>query len=268
MTKVLMLLDETNYKPRVLKSGEKDFFDFKIWEDVLKFTSQTLLSAARTLDMPLQKCYYYGLVQGLILDRICGDEWKREFFNDNEYFETLLERYSGYDDNADRAICLEKAKAYYDFGHGLEEMKKKVDEKKAFIDRILRAKGKKYKIDLISKIPKEKLKSRRLVALRRSGVVSCSEGTIVLEGYEKIGMGSGMLITEKMPFFEPRNTLLNIEWIDTENLDFKKDYDLTWASQEGNIYTDVVFKTRGFRYTAHKAEIVDRGEVVEIYTLE
>lgn len=48
----------------------------------------------------LTRCYYYGLAQGFILDRLCGNEWKAGFFADGVYFDTELMRRSGYDRDA------------------------------------------------------------------------------------------------------------------------------------------------------------------------
>ena len=111
------LLDRMDYSPRDLEKDEDGFYGFSIAEDMVNQNISWIEhSPKRGSDAgeALQRCYYFGLAQGLILDRLAGPSWKTGFFEPDVYFETLLAESSGFDpDNA--APYLEKAQNDFDY---------------------------------------------------------------------------------------------------------------------------------------------------------
>lgn len=112
---VRVVLGRLGYAPKVLHKREgwfSAFDDYKaLMEDnILRIKENSRRGSgeneART------RCYYFGLAQGNLLDQMCGQQWKTHFFEDGVYFETLLEKHSGFVSEM-KAEYIQQAKDHY-----------------------------------------------------------------------------------------------------------------------------------------------------------
>ena len=93
--KLMDFLAKGKYKPVVLNEMAFTGKTFDKYLNMLR--TWKLVIHPLTMDdeaYALNRCYYYGMAQAYILDKLCGDEWKKSFFEDDVNFETLLEEYS------------------------------------------------------------------------------------------------------------------------------------------------------------------------------
>jgi len=265
--KLLFLASENKYKSRILKASEKHFYDFQLAHDLKLKIDDMLIHTAQYAYDPLQRFYYFGMAQGFMLDRLCGNDWKREFFQENIHFDSLLEKYTGFRDE-DESVYLNKVKEKYDYEALRIRLKEKVEKEKAYVENILNGQGKKYKIDFTSKIPRNKRRGMSSVRKSRLPYISIPDGMIYKNGFEEFRYGNAQIETVETPFYAPQDKYYFFIWNDTKNPDYIQDYTLTYEKKVGDIYTNVVLKTWGFEFSAKKAEIVDRGIEVEIFSLE
>ncbi len=113
-TQTWLRLSEMEYLPRVLKSDKN--FDYRGSTDIIiRFLEMAIEKSTLPVsdeNQLMARCYYFGMVQGFMLDRLCGQEWKQNFFEDNVYFDTALKIYSGYSDK-DSSIYIAKAETRF-----------------------------------------------------------------------------------------------------------------------------------------------------------
>lgn len=225
-----------------------------------------LLGSVRSTDNPSYRYYYSGGFMAFLLDRLCGNLWKEEYFEKGCALDGLLARYSEVKAK-DFPRLLEKA--YGDFA--IEQLKKEVEQDFPIqkdnppfdTERITRGEGKRYHIDGCSKFMGPVINVAKVRPRSRGWAVR--GGTVYPDGFEHMIFGSGKLTTENTPIFIPTLSAFYGEWLDTR---FDADYHLRFKSRKGNIYTEVSLKTRGFTYSAKRAEIRDQGGDVWIWTLE
>ncbi len=124
-TKLLMLLDEIDYKPHVLVPGEKNFFNFDLKNDLQKALSAQLKGSARYLADTQQRAYYFGMAQCFLLDLLCGNSWKSSYFEDDVFLEGLLAEAVAFDKNQAR-ILVKTAKEAFNFAEMRADMQERI----------------------------------------------------------------------------------------------------------------------------------------------
>jgi hypothetical protein len=109
-TRVLQVVAERGYRPKVLESSEANFHGFAIASEMVDLNVQWVALSAhgRGEDGALMRCYYAGMAQGMILDRLVGPDWKNSILGPEVYVENLLEKASGFDAK-DAPVYLKKA---------------------------------------------------------------------------------------------------------------------------------------------------------------
>lgn len=113
-TKVWLLLSDMVYKTEIL-SDDPHYNNFDSGQDKRALVSLIIEKSGLPVTDDNQvsiRCYYFGLAQAFVLDRLCGHEWKKNFFADGAYFETELEKYCGFE-KEDGPVYLEKAKEQF-----------------------------------------------------------------------------------------------------------------------------------------------------------
>ncbi len=93
-TRLFEVLDESGYQS---KPGAGMNFMGPAWTEknfqMLQLAIRNSAALVKKKDFELQYCYYFGLAQAYILDRLSGQEWKNHYFEDGVWFETLIERF-------------------------------------------------------------------------------------------------------------------------------------------------------------------------------
>jgi len=113
-TKAYLALSRQGYTAHVLSSGKHGYSGFSHKDELtalLKMFIEKSPGYSADESQAVLRCYFFGMAQGFILDRLCGHAWKKNFFDDGVYFETLLAQYSGYSTEMAQ-YYVEKAKEY------------------------------------------------------------------------------------------------------------------------------------------------------------
>ena len=121
-TKVYTILNKNGYKPKVLRNGERGFSGFRYGEVLRTLITLKIQRSPKLSDdesQAIYRCYYFGLAQGFILDGLCGQEWKKIFFEDGVYFDTLLEKYCRFE-KGNYITYLNNAKNGFNFSIPIE----------------------------------------------------------------------------------------------------------------------------------------------------
>jgi hypothetical protein len=110
--RIILLLDELNYTPRVLRPDDNNFHSFRLSEEVRKTNRATVLGSARCLELPDRRAYYLGSSLCFLLDEITGNEWKSRYFHENVYLDDLLTDASGFDKKMSEILDAEARKEF------------------------------------------------------------------------------------------------------------------------------------------------------------
>gem|GEM_PF-4080351 len=96
-TRMLHILFEKRYRPQVVAGASPDWLPAVENRLLLRIAAALVRHSSDRFARDQHRVwwsYYSGMAQGLILDRLCGQEWKRRFFDSGVYFETLIREYS------------------------------------------------------------------------------------------------------------------------------------------------------------------------------
>jgi len=110
--KALIMLDEIKYKTRVLNTGFSDFHGFSLKNDLERMIFEMLKAVGRNIDLPILKCYYFGMAQCFLLDQLEVEDWKKSLLSEMKYPETLLSEYCDYSDIERNTYLNEALKKY------------------------------------------------------------------------------------------------------------------------------------------------------------
>lgn len=98
--KAMNFLANGNYEHSVLNEMTFSKGNYRPLLDSLRLRNIDIDHKSMTDDSyALHRCYYYGMVQAFILEKLCGFDWQKSYFNEDVYLETLLEKYCGFDIN-------------------------------------------------------------------------------------------------------------------------------------------------------------------------
>lgn len=130
-TQIQIYLAEMNYQPTY--SANKDI-EFERASDFLFLDSLNLEITIRDIgDNPGHKHYFYGQTQARILDKLCGNVWKKEILNRDIFLLDLLAKYSNYNELESKDY-MEQVEAEYDVKKILKTIRKLRFSKNKLID--------------------------------------------------------------------------------------------------------------------------------------
>lgn len=92
MFDVLKAIDYKGWKIPGLQFMGPDFTDAK--NEILVYAIKNSPDLVHQPNMEAQHCYFFGLAQCYMLDRLCGQEWKKHYFEEGVWLETLVERFT------------------------------------------------------------------------------------------------------------------------------------------------------------------------------
>jgi hypothetical protein len=102
--------------------------------NIKKLDSLTILANSKAFgDSSAEKYYYYGLAEALILDKLCGNEWKTQIMEDGVYLQNLLREYSGYNKKNEKA-CFKYAIGKFQYYFLLKKLRKQFRTSNYFIE--------------------------------------------------------------------------------------------------------------------------------------
>lgn len=101
------------YKPRFLHPKSVPFYGPSLEKDLRRLYALLILNSPKLGSSPQERqwrCYYFGLAQAFLLDRLCGPKWKENILNDYSYLDQLLEKYSDFSPETGKML-LKKARS-------------------------------------------------------------------------------------------------------------------------------------------------------------
>lgn len=105
------------HKIKLLPARPIKFYGPSLNKDLKRLYAELILNSPHLQSSPLQRqwrCYYFGMAQAFLLDRLCGRKWKRNVLRNYAYLDQLLEKYSGF--SPEKGVGLiRKARAEFHF---------------------------------------------------------------------------------------------------------------------------------------------------------
>ncbi len=252
--KMAMLIRDKKYKPAMTRKDDPYFFGFK-YANAYAY-EKTVAAAEHIMGVTLNtlgKCYTYGLLQCLLLDRLFPG-WKAGFFETGKNLDEVTAARLHLTDPEKAAVAARfKTKYKYDELYAKHAgVIKERDDAKALI---MARKGRRYVIDL------QKTKEI-IVPEGRGKFVTIGVEGLYLHGINDFALGDVLLTTADTPIHKP--FLWTIEWVDTDAKPGEKGYDLTFEKKDGETYRNVVFQTAGFTLKAPEVEIKEDAAKNEV----
>ena len=251
-TKMAMLIKEADYRPKISRSDDPYFFEYKyLDENIKQYTVDSLEGLiGRTFDT-LGPSYTIGATLCLLLDRYVMD-WKKGFLENDRNQIQILEKFLHLSDKEISAIAA-RNKILYGFEEVFARHEAAINQREEAIRAVKDRKGIKYIID--SRQTREYLK-----VAARGKEFSLDFERLFPHGIEKLILGDVKLVSRDTPMSRPNP--YTVIWVDTEPKEGVKGYKVSFESQEGNTYRNAVITTSGFTLEVPKVKILERkGEV-------
>lgn len=256
--KMAILIREKKYKPKMSSKDDPFFFNYKyVGGYAYEKTEESIgYILSNTLDT-LGKCYTYGLIQCLLLDRFIPG-WKNKFFESGRSLDEVTEKLLNVSAEDKKAIAEGfKAKYKYDELYAKHAaVIKDRDETMAIVNARV---GKRYIIDF-------KKTKDFIIPQPRGRSVRVGVECFYVDGIEDFHLGDILLTTADTPFYQPTppKNMFSLEWVDTEAKPGEKGYTFTFDKQEDDVYKNIEFKTPGFTLKAPEVQIVDDPDKNEV----
>jgi hypothetical protein len=251
-TKMAMLINEADYTPKISRSDDPYFFEYKYLDENLKqYTVDSMEGLIDKTFDTLGPSYTIGAMLCLLLDRYVMD-WKKGFLeNDRNQFQ-ILQEFLKLNDEEISAIS-ERNKILYGFDEIFARHEAAINEREEAIQVVKGRKGTRYIID--SRQTREYLR-----VTPRGKEFSLDFERLFPHGIEQLILGDVKLVSQDTPMSRPNP--YTVIWVDTEPKEGKRGYKVTFENQEGNTYRNAVITTSGFTLEVPKVKILEKkGEV-------
>ncbi len=255
-TKLAMLIKEKKYKPGMNRKVDPFFYGYKYMDGYIyqKTLAAIDYDMGNTLDT-LGKCYDYGVIQCLLLDRLFPD-WKTGFFQSGATLDEVTEKYLKLS-AAERKAIADGFKVKYKYDGLYAKHAKVIKDRDETMAIVNSRQGKRYIIDF-------KKTKDFIIPRARGRNVRIGVEVFYANGLEEFRLGSIVLTTADTPVYQPRKNFFSLEWVDTNARADEKGYAFKYEKQEGDVYKNVEFKTAGFTLTAPEVQVVENREKNEV----
>jgi hypothetical protein len=254
----ILELMKAGYDPMLTKKDDPGYFAFHSADEFLENKLNMLRGAQANAFDALNKCYFYGCFQAVLLSRLFPG-WQDGFFQNGLTLEQVLKDRLKVSDE-DLKIIGERLQDRYPLDDMSKQTGAAIGKRDAALKTILGRKGRSYIVDF--KSTKEFLKPQARGESFRIGLIQ-----LCPEGIEQIRIREVEFNGEKTPIIADQ--LYYVKWIDTEAKPGEKGYTIVSSSKQGDdVYVDAVFKTRGFTLKAPKIRVKNSPARVKVQVLE
>jgi hypothetical protein len=251
-TKMAMLIKESIYQPKISPMDDPYFFEYKyLDENIKQYTIDSLEGLIGNTFDTLGPSYTIGAVLCLLLDRYVPD-WKVGFLENDRNQVQVLEDFLQLPDK-EKEVIAKRIKIDYGFDEILARHEAAIKERDQAIRVVKERKGVRYIID--SRQTREYLRVRA-----RGKEFSLNSERLFPHGIEKMNLGDVELVSQDTPMSRPDP--YTVIWVDSEPHENKKGYNVTYESQDGNVFKKAVITTPGFILKVPHVKILEsKGEV-------